>query len=240
MLPPSLLFLEGVFGSDFGLRSTFELEGFGHWDVDLAQVMDKVVEDSIGVFDHSGVHVVHDAQLGKGVRRLNLMDHAHFAIDIFDLDSCQGVTFNGSVVGLHLGLGGEAHVLLRAQRALCNDLLGAFSYLVKRTVSLLDLVAEGTRLVRVSHQVLDSRLLSILRAEVVPLDLGDVEEAVFLVGHFDLFPNLFLDLFTCEQLPLPFDELVPFCLREIVHSSGCFERLSDLLCLNVVCLDLSS
>ena len=103
------------------------------------------------------------------------------------------------------------------------------------------LLTEGTCLLCIFHDVLDSDFLGILGTEIIPIDLSHVKESknflflFFLLHHFDLF----FDFFACEQFSLPFDKLIKLGVCQSFLAIGCLKSCFNLLSLScIICNNL--
>ena len=139
------------------------------------------------------------------------------------------------IMFFHAFYGCSADVFFGAERALDHASLGVCLDLIEVFVILEDLLAQLARLGCVLHHVLHADLPHVLWAEVVPVNIGDVEETdtglllfrLCLLLHFSL--DLF-DLLAGKERPLLLHKLVPLGLAHAFHHAGlASEHILDLL-----------
>ena len=90
-----------------------------------------------------------------------------------------------------------------------------------------NLFTQRTSLLSIRDYVLNSNLLCILRAEVIPIDLGNVKKTKRIFLHLNL--HLFFHFLTSQKLALLLDKCIPLRLRQIVLPSRRLECRFNLL-----------
>ena len=150
------------------------------------------------------------------------MHDAHFAINVSDVSLNRVLITSVGIMLLHFLLGHVTHVLFRAQCCPTGHCIHRRLHLVKLFVRPLDLVSQHPRLLGIWHNILNSNLLAVLRTEVVPINIGDLEQGDDFLLLFLLHSllALFLDFLAVEQLQLSFDHLVKLCLGHVFLISG--------------------
>lgn len=158
-----------------------ELERLCHWDVQSFQVVDDLIGEVVHLPDIALVHVVEEAHLGQRITRLDFVDPAHPAIEVNDF----GLIWTG-----------VALVLLGRPNRFAESLVRQVLDLVELAMLLYYLISQCSSLGGIRDQVLNPNFLSVLGAEVVPIDLCNVEEPQSL--RLNLLFDLFFDFFACQ------------------------------------------
>ena len=211
------------------------LEGLDHRDVKRRLVVYLVTTEAICILDRASIHAIHDGEPRNRILGLDRMDQHECSVDLLHFSPFASVITTGnSVVCLHILLCRPLDIFQCAQCRLANHLVGFLLDLIEQAMSGSDLITEESSFVCIGDKVLDSDLLGIFRAEVVPINLRYIEKSEALRFFNDCLLHFFLNLLSCEQLPLSLDQLVPLSLCQIVLSCGRLECSFDLLSLLVI------
>lgn len=163
------------------------------------------------------------------------MLQASLTIDFCYVSSALPSIHDLLIMFVHAFYGCSADVFFGTERALDHASLGVRLDLIEVFVVLEDFIAQLARLGGVWYHVLHADLPHVLRAEVVPVNIGDVEQAntgllLFRLCFLLDIPLDLLDLLAGKECPLLLHKLVPLGLAHAFHHAGlASEHILDLL-----------
>lgn len=136
---------------------------------------EELAHEAIVLHNLALVDIVHETDAHERVVRAHVMNHDHFAVCLGHIESIQVFTFlHLCVVGLHLLQSRILNVILCTEGGFCAQTFRGLLYLVELAMRLQDLIPQLFSFVRIADQSLNSCLLSILWAKVIPVNLGYV------------------------------------------------------------------